>query len=105
MGHAGAAHVGFGEPGEVGQPRVGKAHHLEPAQSGFVGRQPGGAHLFLGLDDLADAGEEPRVEHGDGVDLVIGKPVAHGLCDGAHAVGVCWLIALITAAFSGAVDQ
>ena len=49
--------------------------------------RPLGAHLGLGVDDLADAGKEPGVEGGDGVDVVIGQAVAHGLGDDAQAVG------------------
>ena len=45
------------------------------------------ADLRLGVDDLADAGEEPGVEGGGGVDVVVGQAVAHGLRDDAQAVG------------------
>ena len=39
------------------------------------------------VDDLADAGEEPGVVLGDGVDRVVGEAVAHRLGGEAQAVG------------------
>ncbi len=40
----------------------------------------------LGIHDFADAGEEPRIEGGGPLNLVIGQPVAHGLGDDAQTV-------------------
>ena len=45
------------------------------------------AEARLLVDDLADAGEEPGVVAGDGVDLVVGEAVAHRLGGEAQAVG------------------
>ena len=84
---AGAADVRFGPACQMGQTRVGKAHHLELAQTVFGDRKTVLADLILGLDDFADTGQEPRIEHGGRVDFVIGQAVAHGLRDGAHPVG------------------
>ena len=78
------ASVAGGEGGEAG---VGEAHHLEAAQRVRLARQAGLADRGLLVDDLADAGEEPRVVAGDGVDLVVGEAVAHGLGGEAQAVG------------------
>ena len=52
-----------------------------------VAGQAVGAQAGLLVDDLADAGEEPGVVAGDGVDGVVGEAVAHGLGDEAQAVG------------------
>ena len=60
---AGAADVGFGAAGQYGKPGVGEAHHLEGAQPVFGERQAVFADPGFGLDDLADTGKEPRVEH------------------------------------------
>jgi hypothetical protein len=57
------------------------------AQALLRHRQAVAADLVLGLHDLADAGEEPRVEAGHGGDVVIAEPVAHGLRDDAQPVG------------------
>ena len=63
---AGAADLRLVAAGELGQAGVGEAHHLELAQAvgGRAGR-PSLADCGLGVDDLADAGEEPGVEGGD----------------------------------------
>ena len=68
---AGGADVGFGAAGELGQPGVGEAKHLEAAQSAFGQWQAVLADLCFGLDDFADAGKEPRVELGDRLDVVV----------------------------------
>ena len=86
------------------QAGVGEAQHLERAQALFVARQAVASHVFLGLDDLADAGQEPRVVH-DVTPSGFRRPRAHGAWPGrwcAGGRGVCWLMALITAALSGA---
>ncbi len=84
---AGAADLGFVLAGQGGKAGVGEAHHLDAAQASGVFWQAIAANAGLGVDDFADAGEEPWVERGDLVDLVIGVPVAHGLGDDAEAVG------------------
>ena len=81
------ADAGLGAGGEGGEAGVGEAHHLEPAQRVRLAREAGGAEAGLLVDDLADAGEEPRVVAGGGVDLVVGEAVAHGLGGEAEAVG------------------
>ena len=82
-----AADVVFVAAGQFAKAGVCEAHHLDPAQAVFGDGEAVLADAFFGLDDLADAGEEPRVEHGGGVDVLVGHAVAHGLCNGAHAVG------------------
>ena len=82
-----AAHVGLVAAGELAEPGVGEAELLERAQALGRHRQPVAADLRLGVDDLADAGEEPGVELGDGEDLGVGQPLAHRLGDHPDAVG------------------
>ena len=76
-------------PGQVGQTRIGKAHHLELKARSLRLRSLADrfANPFFGLDDFADAGQEPRVEHGDAMDVVIAQPVPHRLRDDAQPVG------------------
>ena len=58
----GAAHLTFVAPGQRGQTGIGKAHHLQLAQGGGIGRQSVVAHLRLNLDDFADPRQKPRIE-------------------------------------------
>ena len=83
---AGAADLILIPAGQVGEPRVRKAHHLEAAQPVLGHRHAVFAEVVLHLHDLADTGEEPRVEGGGVLDLLIRQAVAHGLRDEAEAV-------------------
>src|SRR6185437_16311310 len=53
---------------ELRQPRVRKSHRLQPPHRARIARKPGDADLLLGVDDLLEPPEEPRVEAGNLVD-------------------------------------
>ena len=82
-----AADLGLIPAGQFGKAGIGKAHHFQLAQAGGGHGQARFAHLGLGVDDFADAVQEPRVKGGGGDDFVIGQTKAHGLGDDAQAVG------------------
>ena len=86
FGDTGAAHIVFALASQNAEACVCEAEHLEFAQAFFVTGQAVCADNLFGIDDLADAIKEPRVKHCDAVNFFIGEAVAHGLCDGAHAV-------------------
>ena len=86
-GLAGAADIGLGKPCQSGQARIGETQHLEGAHPVCIAGQTGGFDLLLGLDDLADAGQEPRVEGRGSLDFIVSQPFTHGLRDGAQPVG------------------
>ena len=87
-GMADVANLRFGMLDQFGKAGVGEAHHFEVAHALFGCGQAFSDHNSLGVDDLADAGKEPRVKFGDRVDVDVGHAVAHGLGDGADAVRV-----------------
>ena len=66
-----AAHIALGAAGQLGQARIGKAHHFQFAQPVFCDWQAVFAHLVFGGNDFADAGQEPGVKHGDGLNFII----------------------------------
>ena len=78
---------GLGAGGEGGEAGVGEAELFRRRSACGSRGRPVGAQAGLLVDDLADAGEEPGVVAGDGVDLVVGEAVAHGLGGEAEAVG------------------
>ena len=65
------AHLGFGQAGELGEPRVGEAHGLQLRRCSAVPGKPCALHARLGVDDLLDAGEEPGIDLAGGVDLLV----------------------------------
>ncbi len=81
------ADAGLGAGGEGGEAGVGEAELLEAAERVRLAREAGLDQAGLLVDDLADAGEEPGVVAGDGVDLFVGEAVAHRLGGDAQAVG------------------
>ena len=80
------AHIGFAKPGQSRQSSVGKAHHFQCAQTVCVLRQTTVAHVSFRLNDLADAGQKPRVKHRNTMDVFVAQPVPHGLRNRAHPV-------------------
>ena len=78
--------LGLGAAGEHGEPRVGEAHRLEPAERARRGRQALGLDLGLGLDDAAHLRQEPGIDLAGGVDLLVGEAEPHRLRDLQQAV-------------------
>ena len=76
-----------GKPGEPAEPRVGKAHRLEPAQRRRRCRQAFGADFGFHVDDAADLRQEPRIDPAGGVDVGIAHAEPHRLRDFEDAVG------------------
>ena len=83
---AGTAHVGLGPAGQDCQAGIGEAQHLQGAQTFFGHRQTISAHDLFGLNNLADAVQEPRIKRGDVLNLGVGQTVTHCLSDGAQTV-------------------
>ncbi len=77
----------LGAGGQRREAGVGEAELLQAAQAVRLAGQAGGAQAVLFVDDLADAGEKPRVVAGDGVDRLVGEAVAHRLGGEAEPVG------------------
>ena len=75
------------EAGEPAEPRVGKAHRLEPAQRRRRRRQALVADLGFRVDDAAHLRQEPRIDPAGGVDVVIAHAEPHRLGDLEDAVG------------------
>ena len=76
-------------PASSRQPRVGKAHRLQPRKPLRVGWQAVPPHPLLGVDDLARCvrGTSGSILAG-GVDLLDRQPVAIGLGDTSRRSGV-----------------
>ncbi len=82
------ADVGVGDLEQVGEPAVGEAHPLEAAQ--LVVREPGQPPLLereLGVDDLLDLRQEPRIDLRVPVHLVDRHPDAERVGDVPQALG------------------
>ena len=84
---AGTADLRFVTAGQFGKAGIGKAHHLQLANAVRGDGQARFCDFRFNVHNLADPGKEPRIERGDGVDLVICQAVAHGLGDVAQTVG------------------
>ena len=69
------------------QPRVGKTHRLQPADTRCIGRQAIRPDNRFRLNNLANTGEEPRVVAGDPVDLRVAEPLPHRLGRDQQPVG------------------
>ena len=82
-----AAHLVLVACGKLREAGIGKTHGLVVPQAVFGDGQAICLDLGLGIYDLADPGEEPRIERGHAVDVVIRKPVPHRLGDHADTVG------------------
>ena len=76
-----AAHGILGGRRQLGETRVTEPHRLYAAQSVRVIGQSVGSNLLLGLDDLADAMEEPRIVIARLVNLLDRQPLANRLSD------------------------
>ena len=76
-----------GLAGELGEPRIGKAHRLEPAQRAGLAGQALGADFGFGFDDAADLRQEPRIDAAGGVDLGVAHAEPHRLRHREEAVG------------------
>ena len=81
--------VRFPAAGQLGEALVGEAHLLEPQHGRRIGGQALAAHRFLGLDDLLDLAQEPRVDAAGLVDLFHGQAGPEALRD-QHAAGRAW---------------
>ena len=82
-----AAHLILVARGKLREAGIGKTHGLVVTQAVFGDGQAICLDLGLGIDDFADPGEEPGIERGHAVDVVIRKPVPHRLGDHADTVG------------------
>ena len=72
-------HFGFGQVGEHGKPRVGKAHGLQRAQAEGVRRQAVMPDLGFHVDDGAHLGQEPRIDLAGVEDILIAPAEPHRL--------------------------
>ena len=80
------AHIRLTKPGQRRQSSIGKAHHFQGPQTLCVFWQATAAHLGFGLNNLADTGQKPWVEHCDAMDVFIAQSMPHSLCNRAHSV-------------------
>ena len=78
---------GLGAGGEGGEAGVGEAELLEAAQRVRLARQAGLGAGGPPRRRSRGCGRGTRGRTGDGVDLVVGEAVAHGLGGDAQAVG------------------
>ncbi len=76
-----------GNPGQLAEPGVGKAHGLETAQGAGGRRQAPGADFRLGFDEAADLAQEPGVDLAGTMDVLVGETQPHGLRHFEQALG------------------
>ena len=68
-----------GLSGELGEPRIGKAHRFERAQRTGLSGEPFFADFRFRFDDAADLRQKPRIDPAGGVNLSVAHAEPHRL--------------------------